>query len=675
MNIKTLFKSKAFKVVSSVVAVLGIVIVVLVIKLRSSNEPIQAPDNKSRHERQCNTTLNQKRSTPGGKPSKCKSNLPAEGLEEEEEEVLPTRGSASQPKNERNEKVVVSTPNPGVVKKEVSEVSKEPLVENGIPSQGTDSLDDDKTIQFPPIDSYFDFPAPRQATTKLLRIEDVKDFDAAKLQNLQIELSEESKSYAPLTGALYTCQANIYFISGLLADSTSWDAQIYNAWKGTGFKVVGCPEFITWAQHDLERNRDDPSRARTLSEMLKTMYFKKQKAIDRSDSGEHVIEWHMMNLVLKGARLAGPAQSCLFRFASTGTVDDAKAFITSIGAPPADPFNKFKNLLLNPPNVAMNSEPGFALKWLYLMYNYKRFAATVFKNISKSNNSLLKNNQSLDEEYKNWIDRVEKDGEGSCLEVLNQLTNMHLLDQRLEDFEQEHKYFQDTGRCEKVELDFTKGIFGVFVAFRAYVGLRKYLDNVNVADLENNARLEFGFASLPLDRSCLSIDTFMKNTTLHKQLSTYFRARVLEVEWKTWNDIFDSIRADVKRDSLVVMQRNALKQMMNILGECKPGGRCKIDVQSRKISCTLDTLNETLAQYNASCKTEEATFFQALLHEAMQCNDLEEFMDHLKDEETILNSNVEAGVCPPIAPYLGDVDYEFNLVAKSSLPFASALLK
>ena len=78
----------------------------------------------------------------------------------------------------------------------------------------------------PPISSYFDLPAPKQPTTKQVQFEDVKDFDAPKLQNLHSELGKELKSYAERTNASYVCQANMQLISALLADSTSWDAPI-----------------------------------------------------------------------------------------------------------------------------------------------------------------------------------------------------------------------------------------------------------------------------------------------------------------------------------------------------------------------------------------------------------------------------------------------------------------
>lgn len=79
----------------------------------------------------------------------------------------------------------------------------------------------------------------------------------------------------------------------------------------------------------------------------------------------------------------------------------------------------------------------------------------------------------------------------------------------------------------------------MFMALRAYIGMRKFKDNVDVADLETRSKAEFGFASMPQNESCLNVHTYKKNPKLHKDLSNYFLVLKYEKEWKRWDDIFD----------------------------------------------------------------------------------------------------------------------------------------
>ena len=517
----------------------------------------------------------------------------------------------------------------------------------------------------PPISSYFDLPAPKQPTTKQVQFEDVKDFDAPKLQNLHSELGKELKSYAERTNASYVCQANMQLISALLADSTSWDAPIYNAWKDTGFKVVGCPEFVCWVEHDLVRNRDDPSKAIAFSESLKDMYVNRQLAFDRLEYGEHVMEWQMMNLVVKGARLTiigSDTRKSLLKFASTGKMEDAKTFFSFLGNPLAQPFRIFNDLFAKPLSLSKTSETGFALTWLYIKYNHAKIHNDNAQGYMEFDNDLLKDDQSLEEVYKKWNEFVEKKGKDSCMKALKELTKEHLVSQRLDNVEQEHKNFRENEEWEKVKLDVTKGKFGLFMAFRAYVEFRNYWDNLKISDLKKIAWSLFRVRPLP------SLSEFAKLPhddpfTRHLTFTLYYSALRYEETWKSWSGILESMQAEAKEDILSWSKLSAINTMKNLLEVCKPGGRCKIDFPSKKFLCSHDGTNEISYNYITKCEDkEEARKFKALLHEVMQCNSVEKSIAYVSEVRQRMLNKMAQRLVPGIHPEFVDVAYEFGLL-------------
>ena len=625
--------------------------------------------------------------------------------EEEEEEELPAQGSVQE--SEKSERGKRTTPSPDIKKKQESVekstlVSKEskPSAETKKSSQGLKSPDEDKMDQVTPkdlnkkdpptpvdsnktdkltpdqllpIDSFFDFPAPKQPTTKLIKIEDIRDWDKAKLTILHDRLTKEKNSYGADTIAERVCQANIRLVIICAYDRSAWDAKIFNAWMDTGFRTVGCVEFIAWVEHDRQRNRNNPSPAEILLGMIRQLHNNEQSVNDRTvaaDTGDKSIQALMIELVWEGARLTEPGtelRKSLIKFAFTGKVEDAKAFFTSMGPSTDLTFALFEDVMSKLKYAPMKSEVGFALNLLIVMHKREMIHNENILNTDV----LITANQGPTEAYEEWTKSVKIVGEQPCLKKLQQLTQELLLNQSCENIEQAFTTFRDSGKCEKVDMDFTKGKLGKIMAFRAYIGLRKYLTKAKVADYERLAKEEYGFVSLPTDRSYLGVDTYKKRYALHQELANHCRALLCEKKWKNWDDILESISADVKEETIAKMRENAVKQMLNILGECKPGGKCKIDVQSGKISCTSDTMNEALAHAFANMKKEEAAFYEKLLHEATQLKDTAKVLEYLENELNVVESSREDPFFPLVKYFSLDVDTDLKSIDQYALPFLS----
>ena len=719
MNFKTLIKNKAFQAGTVVTVALGTVIVILLVTLKSSDEKPQAPGTKGRREDLPNFSATQKPNTRSvNKPSKKNRKIASlkDESDEEEEENPPDQGTAQESKTAETSKR--TTPSAAVKKRQESEekatlVSKEKTptdetkkysqVGKGKKDQLTpiefekkdQLIDSDKKDQLPstesdkkdpslpvesnkkdhlvPIESYFDLPTPKQPTTKLLKVDDVKDWDEAKLKSLHDRLKKEMDSYDYGSIAHKICQANLELVEVFIFNRSSWGTKIYNEWVETGFKGVGCPEFISLVEHECKRSSDDSNLA-FVTLNVTSMHNHMQYVIDRtvpSDTGEHAIQALMIKLVGNSVRLTEPGtnrRNSLFQFARTGKVDDAKTFFASMG-PLTDPnFVNFSRFMFSLFYAPMKSEAGFALNLLIIMHEREVIKNLNIRNeTSFENDLILKDNQSLDEAYAMWLECRKKNVEADCLKRLQELTQESMLIQMYENVEKAFKSYQDSGRCEQIDVNFTKGALGKYMALRAYVGLRKYLKKVKISDLESVAKSEFGFAQLPPDRSCLGADTFKKNPRFHSQLSNYYRARLCEKTWKTWEDIFESFNADAEEEIIT----DAIDKMGEILQECKPGGKCKIDVQGGKISCTSDAMNEDLSHSFANFKKEEAAFFVRLLNEAMQFKDNDKALEYLNTELILVQSSREKSLCPPINFFSISFGNELKIFQQYGLPFAN----
>ena len=203
------------------------------------------------------------------------------------------------------------------------------------------------------------------------------------------------------------------------------------------------------------------------------------------------------------------------------------------------------------------------------------------------------------------------------------------------------------------------------MALRAYIGMRKYKNSVDVADLENQIKANFGFASIPQDSSCLTVHTFKKNPKLHRQLSNYFLVLKYEKEWKSWKDIFDSMDESLRTNSVIKSKMSVLDQLETVLEECKNDGDCKIDLRRKKISCTAKSRRlEWIDEYEG----EQAQYFQYMMEEGMKLGSLAKFIDLVEMETALYKSRMKESLIPPIRAYHDNVEYDFSAV-DGSFPF------
>ena len=521
-----------------------------------------------------------------------------------------------------------------------------------------------------PFLSYFEITDADEAqlSEKFLKIEDIKDLTMDELRAVPSSQNPsfwEKNSYEELI-----CETNVHLKKVLQVDRSDWDEAVFKAWMNTGFNTVACPEFMNWVAHDLERNGRGSPHGAELFLALAEYRLHRKRALGFLNSEDEIFkeeaQHHMMSFVYQGVQLLEPGSDALqhlLNFGKSGTIDDVKLFFNSLNPPHSARFRNFEDILPNLSFLPMNTEARFALQLFYIMCYRER----IHEDGMRFNNGLLENNSdSLEEAYNKWTALTSKN-EGANMFIFTQLSAEHLLNLRIESLEQACKNFKEGKRPERAKLENTK--FGLFMALRAYIGMRKYKDRVNVAELENQAKVEFGFASMPKDKSSLGLTTYMKNPVLHKQLSEYFLVLKYEKEWKSWKDVFTSMDDSLKAHNLAWGKLGVLSQLWMLLDQCNKGnlGHCKIDLQRKKLSCSAQS--QLLAKIDRF-KGEQAKYFQYMMEEGMKLNDLAKFCEFTKKEWNLVNSRMEESLIPAVVQDSADFDF---IAINGPFPFTSSL--
>ena len=530
--------------------------------------------------------------------------------------------------------------------------------------QGKDSFDEIKNSLQQPYRSYFEITGVK-TSEEFLKIGDVKNLTRAELEELKVRKNTTDPPFEMGTIEFDICVSNISLRHALLVDRAVWDEGIFKAWMDTGFNAVACPEFISWLEHDIERNglKSPSGESMFMRRVLHSYLFHKNLALttlgSEEDAWEANFQRNMMNLISKGVWLTDPGSELrtrLFNYGRTGKVEDAKLLIKSLDPSKSENFQNFDNIFQNMKYLRLlNSEVKFSSHLLHLLYNREKIH---YENICQNyafENGLLESLETLEEVFGKWTECANKD-EVRSLRIFKQLSKEHLIDYRISIIEKEFSNFKDGKKQEKVKLKYAKGgSLGMFMALRAYIGMRKFKDNLDVADLETRSKAEFGFASMPQNESCLNVHTYKKNPKLHKDLSNYFLVLKYEKEWKRWDDIFDSMDERLKADDDISDKINVLRHIGWILEQCTEEGHCKIDFQSKKISCTA--VSQLLSKID-----EQAKYFQYMMEEGMKLDSLAKFVDFVKMEMDLYKSKLKESLTPPIHSYHDNVDSDFNAV-------------
>ena len=111
----------------------------------------------------------------------------------------------------------------------------------------------------------------------------------------------------------------------------------------------------------------------------------------------------------------------------------------------------------------------------------------------------------------------------------------------------------------------------------------------------------------------------------------------------------------LKADDDISDKINVLRHIGWILEQCTEEGHCKIDFQSKKISCTA--VSQLLSKID-----EQAKYFQYMMEEGMKLDSLAKFVDFVKMEMDLYKSKLKESLTPPIHSYHDNVDSDFNAV-------------
>lgn len=510
MDLGKLFRNKRAQVVALLIVcgALGVVILILVISRRSSEQQVTTPVTEGDPHTPSSASSGKK--PVGGKVSTkrtlSRSNNPGERVEEviDEEgksEVSPDDTASSQ--TERTPGAEGSAP---VVKPGTNQ--NKPLLSE--PQKGKESLNElVEKSQLPPISSYLDVAKP---VGKFLSIEDVKDLPEADLMKRKAKFEKEMKGSRKNSVDWYTNAANILLLATLSLQEWEPNVAVFKAWKNTGFKTVGCPEFATW----LENSTSKPSnRANILTDLI-GMYHDKSCAllgVDAEASQNNAIQDYMARLAYDafGYAQSGSVYSQrLLQFLKTGLLADAKKFMESLAESSDKAAGNHLSALNSPFSLfvvkgPIYSEAGFASNLIRL--SAALHSAT--KNLSAAQVDAVKPFEECgtpQEAFQLWTTHGK-----ARTTALNSMTKKYYIEYLIEVLQQEYDSFKETGKYEKVKFDYSKSKYGRLMAIRAYISMRELLASVDISDLTQRGKKYFGFEELPSDRSVLNVDTFLKN--------------------------------------------------------------------------------------------------------------------------------------------------------------------
>ena len=516
--------------------------------------------------------------------------------------------------------------------------------------EGEESFDAIKKTITAPARSNFAFRVPPQPKTEEPKVE-LQKFDTLKvmtqkqLGKLQEQISQEQGAFDIKSAEYNICAYNLTLLQVFSCIDTKWDADIVKAWINTEFNTAGCPEFAKWLEHVYE-NHKNSADGRQMIERVLMMQESKGRVLGDSDEEAFVMEHIRMSMsalvfdfLNMSKTQSGVFKKEFFKFLGTGTVEDVKVLFSVISfRPNGRNLHMYSTYFTEMKTMPLKHEFSFSSTLLYLYQCQQEVqsleVAVEFQTQLKS----LNENDNLDDLYLLWTQCVSKSGRKLCSNTLDNYNDQHLAELQIDNLEVDYKNFKD-GKPERTVIDKSKGMLGLLRAFEEYIDIREYFGKTNVTDLEAKAITVFGFPKMPTDSTSLNTDTHKKNPRVYEDLAKYLLHSEYLKEWKTLKSVMDFLSERDKAIEELLQKKDVVAALLPIIEECKEGKGCRIDTKSNEISCTSEELNlklETLAKFTGKMET----YCQDQIHEGIQLNDLDKFIEKLKDELAWFESNL-----------------------------------
>ena len=509
---------------------------------------------------------------------------------------------------------------------------------------GLETLYEFRRALGPPLRSYLKIQTSKE---KPVNIEELKSMATTGLQALFAQFQNKENGLEKDYPSWYVCQSNLYLLSALIwiRYHPQEGTNSFNAWMNTGFKTVGCPEFIKWIEDDFARNPVAPD-----VHGIPSFIFSMHTSISSSLLGSDPATSHLgfiqsrimvlVSIVFQHSQPESVLRKTLLKYLKSQTVEDAKEFLNAVlSHADAQMLKKFDEVFLAGIIKVYDSKFSLSFAMMHLLYKQHEYSKDGFSPFEVKLKD-LDQSESLENAFQLWTKYASEDEKGG-LESLKRISKLHYIKQQIELIEREFRNTTESGKPTKLAVDYTSGSkSGLLLAFRAYIGARKFIETVNAADLQKEAATEFGFASFPPDRSSLTLETFQKNAKLHLRLLCYVRYQSYLNEWKSFDDVLGCMREGWAAYNEGKSKKDVISYLNTIRKQCIPGGVCVFDQASKKISCTAEKYNAIL-QSLAKLDKASARYCQDLLFDWNHFNDHEKFSELLSKEWSLINSTSE----------------------------------